>query len=98
MEALIVIVIFISMVISYYNGIIGHKNSVECAGANVISQEKEQIISKLLETAKDYKEFEGDILARVTALRNTSNMYLEATKKINTLPPQKKSFTANLTL
>ena len=82
------------MVISYYNGIIGRKNSVECAGVNVISQErqKEQIISKLLETAKDYKEFEGDILARVTALRNTSNMYLEATKKINTFTAAEKEF------
>ena len=72
MEALIVI--FILMVISYYNDIIGRKNSVECAGENVISQEiqKEQIISKLLEMAKDYKEFKGDILARITALRNAS--------------------------
>jgi hypothetical protein len=38
MEALIII--FILMVISYYNGIIGRKNSVRHAGANVISQVK----------------------------------------------------------
>jgi hypothetical protein len=90
MKALIVI--FISMVISYYNGIIGRKNSVECAGANVISQErqKEQIISKLLEMAKDYKEFEGDILTRVTASRNVSGRYLEATKEINTYHRRKR--------
>jgi hypothetical protein len=82
------------MVISYYNGIIGRKNSVECAGANVITQEiqKEQITSKLLKIAKDYKEFEGDILACVTALRNVSDMYLEATKKINTFTAVEKEF------
>jgi hypothetical protein len=60
----------------------------------VISQErqKEQIISKLLEIAKDYKEFEGDILACVTALRNVSDMYLKATKEINTFTTAEKEF------
>jgi hypothetical protein len=82
------------MVISYYNGIIGRKNSVECAGANVITQEiqKEQITSKLLKIAKGYKEFKGDILARVIALRNVSGRYLETTKEINTFATVKKEF------
>lgn len=62
-------------VIMTYNSIIGLTNQVKNSWANVLVQEqqKQKIISKLMDSVKGYSEFESQLQTKITELRSLTN-------------------------
>ncbi|MEI8659312.1 LemA family protein [Vibrio sp. Hal054] len=69
---LLAVLAFVGLIaVAIHNGIIKNYNRVKQAWADVLTQEraKTNIIPKVEQLAKEYKEFEQDLLQKVTKLR-----------------------------
>src|SRR5271169_2759187 len=62
----------VAYVVTIYNGLIGVKNNVDKAWANidVLLKQRHDELPNLLEVCKGYMKYEGDTLQRVTEARS----------------------------
>jgi LemA protein len=67
-----IVIIFIVILFSYYNGLVGLRNQVKNAWAQIDVQLKRRydLIPNLVETVKGYRDFERSTLEAVTNARN----------------------------
>nr|WP_136250389.1 LemA family protein [Ningiella ruwaisensis] len=69
----VVVVLLIIAIIVLYNQIIANQNRAKRAWSDVITYEKlkQDVIPDLTKVAEEFKEFESDFFAKVTALRES---------------------------
>ncbi|HKG06052.1 MAG TPA: LemA family protein [Pedobacter sp.] len=84
--AIVIIVILLIIGISFYNTLIGKKNQVANAFAaiDVMLKKRFDLLPNLVETVKQYMQYEGDLLTKVVELRaRAANGNLSNDEKLN---------------
>lgn len=83
--AIIVLILLLVIGISIYNSLIGKKNQVANAfsAIDVMLKKRFELLPNLVETVKQYMQYEGDLLTKVVELRaKTSGGSLSPEEKI----------------
>jgi len=69
----LLVLIFIGYFISIYNSLVRLKNNIEKAWSNIdiLLKQRHDELTKLLNTVKDYKDYEKEVLIKVTEARTS---------------------------